>query len=141
MKLFILALLLCPFAVSANELSEAPKPKADRRIFITGVSLLAASKSADFLTTAQLLGRGGQENNPLLGKHPSDGRISGYAALEFLGEGSVFYLTERSRHRWIRWTGRAYIGLAIMNHIELASCNSKLDPHSVAHHCRPIFAF
>ena len=37
---------------------EAPKPKHDRKVFLAGVSLLAAAKTADAIATRQLLDRG-----------------------------------------------------------------------------------
>ena len=42
----------------AQEKPDAPKPKHDHKVFIVGTALLAASKTADAVTTRQLLGRG-----------------------------------------------------------------------------------
>jgi hypothetical protein len=148
MRILLLALLFAvpcvaqsPVLTGANKtiLPDAPKPKVSRRVFLGGVSLLAASKTADAITTRQLLDRGGWENNSWLGRHPSNGRLSGLAAAEFVGQGSLFYLTEHNRRSWIRWTGRAYLGLVIVNHVKLAACNSKIDPHSpTAHSCKSL---
>ena len=52
----------------------------NRRAFVAGVSLLAASKTADATTTRQLLDRGGLENKPLFGRHPSSAKQAGINA-------------------------------------------------------------
>jgi len=49
-------LFLVPI-VSAQEKPDAPKP--NKQIFVTGISLLAAAKTADAITTRQALDRGG----------------------------------------------------------------------------------
>jgi hypothetical protein len=133
MRFTIFALLLSfAFPVYAQSLPDAPKPKPDRRIFIAGVALLAASEAADFESTASLVDRGGVENNRLLGRHPSPGKISAFAAVTFVGQSAIFYVTERNRHAWVRWTGRAFLGVSIVNHGQLAACNSKLDGRSTS---------
>ena len=65
----------------AQSLPDAPKPKPaikhfNSRVFVGGVSLLAASKTADAITTQQLLDRGGWEGNPLLGRHSNPAKQS-----------------------------------------------------------------
>jgi hypothetical protein len=102
---------------------DSPKPKADRRIFWTGVSLLAASKTADAITTRRLLNEGGWETNPVYGHNPTAARQAGINAAFFAAEVGAFYLTEHSRYRWIRWTGRTYVGLLVANHCELTAGN------------------
>lgn len=125
----LLASVLCSTAY-AQEKPEALKPKHDRKIFIVGVSLLAASKSADAFTTSQLLDRGGWENNSLLGRHPSNGRLAAFASGQLALQSTAFYFTERNRHAWVRWLGRAYIGFAIEERVRLAACNAGINPHS-----------
>ena len=104
-------LLLSPLAVP-QEKPEAPKPKPDRKVFFAGVSLLAAAKTADAITTRQLLDHGGWENNPLLGRHPSSGRLAAFASGQFALQSTAFYFTERNRRAWVRWLARAYVGFA-----------------------------
>jgi hypothetical protein len=106
---------------------------------ISGVSLLAASQAADAITTRQLLGRGGWENNPLFGRHPSPAKQAGINLAFFAGESAVFYLTEHNRHAWIRWTGRAFLAHAVIEHSYLAGCNAGINTHAPeAHNCTPL---
>jgi len=127
-------------AQERRTLPDTPKPKVNQRIFLAGVSLLAASKSADVWSTKSLLDRGGWENNPVVGRHPSSVRLAGHAAAVFAGQSAAFYLTERNRHAWVRWAGRAYIGFAIEEHARLAACNSRINMQSpVIQNCRSLF--
>jgi len=130
------------YAQERRVLPDAPKPKVNRRVFLAGVGLLAASKSADLWSTTKLLERGGHENNPFLGRYPSNGRLAGHAAAMFAGQSAAFYLTERNRHAWVRWAGRAYIGFAIEEHARLAACNSHVNTRSpISQNCRSILPF
>ena len=123
-----------------HALPEAPKPKPDRKVFWLGSAALAASKTADAITTRQLLDRGGWENNPLLGRHPSNGRLAGVAASQFAAQVLLFHFTERNRHPLVRWLGRAYIGFAIGQHARLAACNAGINTRSVGvQNCRVLF--
>lgn len=100
-------------------------------MFYIGTAALAAAKSFDAASTASLLNRGGWEAaDPRLGLHPSSGRLAGIAAADFAAESSVFYFTERSRHAWVRWSGRAFIGFLVEQHLRLGSCNSRINTHS-----------
>ena len=99
-------------------------------MFIAGVSLLAASKTADAITTRQLLDRGGWENNPVFGRHPSPAKQAGVNAAFFAGQVLAFHFTERSRRPWILWVGRAAVGFQIEEHIRAAACNAGLDARS-----------
>src|SRR5437588_527082 len=133
---------LCFTSTAQQLLPDAPKPKASHFIFGGGVVLLAASKTADAWATRGLLDRGGWENNPVLGRHPSTGRLAGIDAAAFLAQSSLFYATEHNRRSWVRWSGRAYIALQAAGHFYLSSCNSNIDTHSsTRHNCRPILPF
>lgn len=136
-----LLLLFCALPCHAQELVaraetpakiEAPKPKViEKRIggktFWVSMSVLGASEVADAVTTRRLLDDGGHENNALLlGRHPSPGRQAAVNAALFAGELTVFYFAERSRHPWIRWTGRVLVGGSIVVHSQLAACNASL---------------
>ena len=134
--LALLGLLFCSQSL-AQEKPEAPKPKTDRKVFIVGTALLAASKTADAITTRQLLDRGGWENNPILGRHPSSARLTGFASAQFAAQALAFHFTERSRKPWVRWLGRAYIGFTIEEHARLAACNASIDVHAQSQNCRP----
>lgn len=127
----ILILLLFPLFSSAQEkvLPDAPKP--NRRTFIIGVAALAAAKTADAITTRQLLDRGGWENNPEFGRHPTPARQVGINAAWFAAQAFLFYKTEKSSNRYVRWIGRGYISFSVVQHARLAACNSTVDPHSL----------
>lgn len=134
--------LLYSGVAAAQEKPEAPKPKHDRKVFLAGVSLLAASNTADAITTRQLLDRGGRELNPIFGSRASPAKEAGINAGIFVAQAGLFYLTERSRHKWIRWTGRALIGNQIVDHAKLAVCNSGIDLRSpVIRNCQPLAPF
>ena len=84
-----LAPFLLLFFVGASAQVTAPAQQArkieapsrfNRGAFVAGVSLLAASKTADATTTRQLLDRGGLENNPLFGRHRSSAKQAGINA-------------------------------------------------------------
>lgn len=137
-----LLFLLFAGVASAQEKPEAPKPKTDRKIFFAGVSLLAASKAADAITTRQLLDRGGWENNPVFGKHPSPAKQAGINLAFFAGQTAGFYFTERTKHAWVRWTGRAFLGAEAADHVKLAVCNARIDPRSpTVQNCRPLLSW
>ena len=137
----LVSLLFCSPA-HAQDKPDAPKPKHDRKVFIVGTALLAASKTADAITTRQLLDRGGWENDPIFGRHASPAKQSLINLGIFGAQAGVFYLTEHSRHAWIRWAGRALIGHAILEHSYLAACNTGIDTRSpVIQNCGPLTPF
>jgi len=111
---------------------ELPRAKSDQRVFFVGVSLLAAAKTADALTTRHVLDLGGSENDPIFGRHPSVGRQIGTNAAVFAAQYALFYLTERNRHAWVRWTGRLWLGATITAHTRLAICNAGLTRASLS---------
>lgn len=106
-------------------------PRFNRRTFIVGTSLLAAAQSADAISTQRLLNRGGWENDPLFGRHPSSARLASINVGIFGVRVGVFYLTEHSHRAWVRWAGRAFIGGAIVSHARLAACNEGINTRSV----------
>jgi hypothetical protein len=111
-------------------------------VFLTGISALAISQTADAFSTRRLVDRGGWENNPVYGRHPSNARLAGINAAFFVAKSTAFYFTERSRSSWIRWTGRTLMALSIEEHSRLAACNSHIDPRSpVIQNCRPLLPF
>lgn len=65
------------------------------------MSLLAAPKTADAITTRQLLDRGGVGLNPVCRRYPSPATQAGINAGIFSAQSFAFYLTERIRHAWI----------------------------------------
>lgn len=137
----LVSLLSCSFAL-AQEKPDAPKPKHDRKVFIAVTALLAASKTADAITTRQVLDRGGWENNPIFGPHPSPAKQSLINLGIFGAQAGVFALTERNRHGWVRWTGRALLAHVVVEHSRLAACNAGVDTHSPAiQNCRPLTPF
>jgi len=142
----IIAVLLCAIFVlplkaqHPQRLPDSPKPKVDRRVFLVGTGLLAASKAADMWSTRIMLDKGRRELDPLFGgPHPTNARLAEVGAATFAGESTVFFFTERSRHAGIRWAGRALLSLSIANHAELAACNARSSAHS--HACRPLIPF
>lgn len=132
----LLVVLLLSVPLHAQEKPDAPKPKHDRKVFIIGTTLLAASKTADAITTRQVLDRYGlraSENDPVFGRHPSPAKQAGVNAAFFAGQVLLFHYTERSHHRWVKWLGRANIGFAIEEHTRLAACNASLSSAQSCH--------
>jgi hypothetical protein len=114
-------------------------PQVNRCAFIAGVSLLAASKTADAIATRQVLHRGGWENNPVFGRHPSPAKQAGINLAFFAGESAVFYLTEHNRHAWVRWTGHAFLAHAVLEHSYLAACDVGMNTRALkTHSCGPM---
>jgi hypothetical protein len=109
----------------AQEKHEAPKP--NKKVFVAGVSILAAAKTADAIATRQLLDGGGWENNPVFGRHPSPAKQAGINLAFFAGESALFYFTEHNRHAWIRWSGRAFLAHSVLDHAHAAACNAGLS--------------
>lgn len=135
-------LLAVPLYAQEPVKPESPKPKTDRKVFLVGVSLLAASKTADAITTRQVHDRGGWENNPVFGWHPSPAKQSLINLGIFGAQAGVFYLTEHNRHAWVRWTGRALIGHEILEHSRLAAGNSGLNPQGTQiQKCLPLVPY
>ena len=60
--LFALVTLAIPLQAQEKPLPDAPKPKPcvhfNKKIFVAGVTLLAAAKTADAITTRHVLNRG-----------------------------------------------------------------------------------
>ena len=100
------------------------------RFFVAGVSLLSSAKTADAITTRRNLDQGGWENNPVFGRHPSPAKQAGINLAVFVAQAGAFYLTEHSRHSWIRWTGRALLATATEEHARLAACNAGINTRS-----------
>ena len=146
-RTFALAALLLsalPCHAQTQPLPDAPKPKLEqyhlnRRAFVAGISLLAASKTADAITTRQLLDRGGLELNPIFGRSPSPAKQAGINLAFFAGESALFYLTEHNRHAWVRWAGRAFLAHSVVEHAYAVACNAGIDTHEpVSQKCRPL---
>lgn len=122
------ALLLSVGVASAQEQPRTFRvPHYNRKALIAEVSLLAASKTADAITTRELLDRGGHENNPIFGRHPSRAKQSFINLGFFAAESIAFYVTEHNRHTWVRWTGRVLLAHAVVEHTQLAACNAGID--------------
>lgn len=120
MKRVILYTILSCCAVTAygQELPDAPKPK--KAAWIVEAVALGGLYAADFTLTARELGEqrcitaGGQhwcgpvhETDPLYGRQPGNLRMATTAASVFALEAWTLKRTERNRHAWIRWAGRA----------------------------------
>ncbi|PYU48519.1 MAG: hypothetical protein DMG53_06660 [Acidobacteria bacterium] len=104
-------LFICAQTTLAQHYIVAPIPKADpflkrpksfeghrfdRRMFFVEISLLGAAKTADAISTRQLLNRGGGEGNPIFGRNPSSGKQAGINAGFFIAQSTLFYLTEHN---------------------------------------------
>ena len=130
--LFLFSQSRCAAQATPHTLPQEPKPVIraphfNRKAFIAEVSALAASQTADAISTRRSLdlpGNRGSELNPLFGPHPSPAKQAGINAAIFAGEAGLLYATEHNRHAWVRWAGRAYIGFSILEHSYLAACNA-----------------
>lgn len=131
MKIFAVCLfLLFASPVHAQNLPEMPKPKS-HKVFYIGTAALGGAKTFDAASTVALVNRGGWESlDSRLGLRPSGTRMAGTAAADFAAESAVFYFTERNRRAWVRWSGRAFIGFLVEQHLRLGSCNLRINTHS-----------
>ncbi len=131
LSLLVLALLSPLLLAQERRTFDAPKPKPQtKKVFYIGTAALAGSTVADAVTTRQLLNRHGFERSPIFGKNPSPTKQAGINAAFFAGTVAVFYLTERSHNRVIRWIGRSWVGLETAQHSYLAMCNSGINARS-----------
>ena len=130
MRTLSLALLLALFSplARADEI-RMPKQRLTKTFWV-GVAALGASKSYDAIETRKLLDRGGWENNPVFGRHPSPAKQSLINAAFFAGQVFVFRKTELSRRKWIRLTGRAFLAVSVGEHIYYGACNAGINPAS-----------
>ena len=122
---FFLLAIPCP-AQQVHKI--ASPPRFNRRAFLAEASVLAASQTADAITTRQNLNRGGIETNHVYGSRPSPGIEAGINLGFFAADTGILYLTGHSRHRLIRWAGRAFVAYEIADHAQAAACNASLDP-------------
>lgn len=131
----------------AVPVAQEPKPATrvphfNRKAFIAEVSLFGAAKTADAITTRQVLDRGGWENNPIFGRHPSPAKQAGINLGIFAAQSGALYLTEHSRRSWIRRSGRDLLVHAVVEHAHLAACNASIDMGSPrVQNCKPFLPF
>jgi len=110
-----------------------------QKLFTVEVSVPASSNIADAITTPRLLDRGGWENNPIFGRHPSLAKQAGINLGVFALQSGLFYLTEHNRHAWVRWAGGAFLAHSIADHAHAAACNAGLNPSlRVTQSCGPL---
>jgi len=136
----VCALAVCTGATWADEI-DAPKPKVEvkeearkepgplhRKLFWAETGVLAASAAFDWTTTAQCQQRGCQEaaSSWAIGHFPSNGKIAAYGSAWFAGDAAALYFAEKSRHKWFKWIGRAYVAYETQDHFRLAFANRKL---------------
>ena len=139
------SLLLCFFCstcllAQTKNLPENPKPH--HHLLPFEIAVLASSQTFDAISTRKLLNRGGWENNPAFGRHPSPKRQAVINLAEFSAESLLLYKTERSQRWYVRWAGRVYLLAATEEHLRLATCNSAINVQSpVAHNCRSFLPF
>jgi len=120
--------------LQAQSLPDAPKPKHADRVWLIESATLGSLYAADFALTARGITNGGctvingqlwncshrpmAEQNPLLGRYPSNAKITAYAGGMWAAESLVLRKTERSRHAWIRWSGRAAFACIVADEIK-----------------------
>lgn len=127
-------ILHCVLAVAAlTTLPDTPTPKPvvavhqvhRSRLWLAETAVLGGLYAADFTLTARGLGGPcnnwpgcrNEEGDPLYGRHPSNMRIAVTAAAIFAGESLLLRQTERSRHKWVRWGGRAFFAYTVADEI------------------------
>ena len=92
----------------------SPRPWTKQEKIAAGFFLLA--HSADAITTSQLTDNGNYEINPILGKHPSDTKISVYFSLTAIGALIVSHFNPDFRKPLLYGYGALNAGLAIHNY-------------------------
>ncbi len=86
--------------------------------FLLIYGVLGASTSADYLTSVPLIGFGGEEINPLFGKHPTSGTYTRVGGAYYAGEVILGYYVKRygQQHRWARYFWLIEPSIATWNH-------------------------
>lgn len=132
----------------SNELPHAPIPHIalaveqprqvvkpfhwNKKLYVGEITVLGAALAADEITTVHQVYKPGQfETNPILGRHPSELRISAYGTAELLIGATVGYVAEHNRHKVVRFAGRALIAGSIFNHAQAATCNATRNVNAV----------
>jgi hypothetical protein len=145
--LVVCVVLVWPALARADEI-ESPRPKVKAqepgttelrkearpfhsKLFWAETGALAASAAFDWTTTAQCQQRGCQEaaSSWAIGHFPSNGKIAAYGSAWFAADAATLYFAEKSRHKWFKWVGRAYVAYETQDHLRLAFANRRL--------CRP----
>jgi len=116
---------------------ESPKPNG--KVFWLGAAALAAAKTYDAAETQALLDRGGYERNPLYGAHPSPARLGLFMGAMFFGEALLFRMTERSKHKPVRWLGRGYITFTVAEHLRSGACDAGISMQGPIQNCHALF--
>jgi hypothetical protein len=129
LRLLAVALLFASpcFAQGTKILPQAPKSHFNRRVFFIGISALAAARTFDAIETRRVLDRGGSENNPFFGPHPSPRKQGLITAGFFAGESFLFYKTERSNKRYLRWLGRLNLSFTTGEHLRYGACGAAMQ--------------
>lgn len=91
-----------PFKIEPKPIAKPPKTVDKKFYFVVGV--LAASMTADGISTKRDQDRGCREMNPMLGPHPSVARASAVAVGAYAAEVGVAYLLKKKLrdHKWLR---------------------------------------
>jgi hypothetical protein len=128
LRLFALVFLFAfpCFAQGNKTFPEAPKLHFNRRVFFIGVSALAAARTFDVIETRRVLDRGGSENNPVFGRNPSPTKQGLINAAFFAGESFLFYKTEHSNKRYLRWAGRLNLSFTTEEHLRYGACGAAM---------------
>jgi hypothetical protein len=131
MKYLALVVLLFPIVTFAGpeRKIEAPKPKVMDREFFAAMTVLAAAKTADGITSIRMLNRGCHETNPIFGeRYPSSGRIAGTNAAYLAGEVALAYTLKRlgQNHRWTKHLWLIEPAYQVGGHIAAAADNEAL---------------
>ena len=132
MRLYwLLASLLFCFPCSA-QLPNSPQPKVEKKVvdkdFLATFSIYGAAIGVDAATVGPRPGC--IEANPLLGPHPSNGRIVAVAGGEFAIVAGTSYLLKRglrhNRHWFLRNLWRAATTVQTVSHIQGAYQNESV---------------
>jgi hypothetical protein len=122
MKRLLLALFLCSPCLA--QLPDSPPPKVEKKVidkdFLATFSIYGAVISVDAATVGPRPGC--IEANPLLGPHPSNGRIVAVAGGEFAVVAGTSYLLKRglrhNKHWFLRNLWRAAPAAQTVSHIQ-----------------------
>ena len=126
-RLLILLLCAAPVFAGPETKPEAPRAKVADKQYWAAMSVLAASKAADGITTEHMLSRGCAESDALLfGRYPSPAKVASVNAGYLAGEMALAYLLKRSakHHLWL-----AEPAYQTIDHLHLSVRNETMACH------------
>lgn len=109
----ITALAAPPTSLFVMHQDPVPRPKNATRIWLAETFVLGGLYASDATLTANRATTTPEGHSFFYGRQPSPQRISLQIGGLFALQSLTLHFTEHSRHKWIRWAGRAWFGFSV----------------------------